>query len=331
MTKFIIKLAFVFAIIFVIWFVLTALSGNGTEDEQSFIISSGQGVNEISRNLDDDGLIKNKFVFETWLWLKKSESRVKAGVYNIPADVSIRQLSNIFVLGPQDSQQTVTLLEGWTRQLMADALDKKNIAGDIFMTKTARKADYEENYDFLIDAPNNASLEGYIFPDTYYIDNYTTVDNLISKTLNNFDRKLDEDLRQEIKRQDKTIFEVITLASIVEREVPQFNDKKMIADIFLKRLKVGIGLQSDATVNYVTGKGLAQPTLADLEIDSPYNTYKYRGLPPGPISNPGIDSIEAVIYPTANDYYYFLTTLEGEVIYSVDYDEHLRNKAKYLD
>jgi len=159
----------------------------------------------------------------------------------------------------------------------------------------------------------------------------TSEEDLIKKTLNNFDKKLKASTRDEISKQGKTIFEVLTLASIIEREVPNKVDKKMIADIFLKRLKVGIGLQSDATINYVTGKGLAQPSYADLEIDSPYNTYKYRGLPPGPISNPGIDSIEAVVYPTSNDYYYFLTTHEGEVIYSIDYDEHLTNKAKYLD
>ena len=105
----------------------------------------------------------------------------------------------------------------------------------------------------------------------------------------------------------------------------------MIADVFLKRLKNNIGLQSDATINFVTGKGLTQPSRDDLKIDSPYNTYKYRGLPPGPIANPSISSIEAVIYPTPNDYYYFLTTKEGEVIYSQTYQEHLANKAKYLD
>lgn len=331
MTRFIIKLAVVFLVVLIFWFGLIVFSGNGTEEDSSFVIESGQGVNAISEHLDQEGLIKNKFIFETWLWLKKSESKVKAGVYNIPADTSIRQLANIFVLGPQNSQETVTLLEGWTRQLMGGALDKKGLSGSDFMSQTARKTDYQATYDFLLDAPVSASLEGYIFPDTYYVDKYTSVGNFISKTLNNFDRKLTDDLRDEIARQDKTIFEIVTLASIVEREVPQATDKKMVADIFLKRLEAGIGLQSDATINYITGKGLTQPTAEDLAIDSPYNTYKYRGLPPGPIANPGIDSIEAVVYPMANDYYYFLTKPDGEVVYSLDYEEHLQNKAKYLD
>ena len=107
---------------------------------------------------------------------------------------------------------------------------------------------------------------------------------------------------------------------------------KIVSGIFRKRLEANIALQSDATVNYVTGKGRIQPTADDLKVDSPYNTYQYRGLPPTPIANPGLNAINAAIYPENNPYYYFLTTKEtGEVIYSRTYDEHLQNKAKYLD
>lgn len=330
MTKFIIKLIIFFGIIVGIWFLISVISGNGT-DNKTFVIQEGQGVNKVSSELYDSNLIKNKFVFETWLWLKKSESKVIAGVYEIPKNISIRHLSNLLVLGPGQSQYAVTLLEGWTRDLMRDTLVKAELDGDKFMILSSKASDWQEDYDFLSDTPNRASLEGYIFPDTYFVDQLTSEEDLIRKALNNFDRKLTQELRDEIALQGKTIFEVVNLASIIEREVPQYDDKRMIADVFLKRLEANIGLQSDATVNYVTGKGLAQPSYADLEIDSPYNTYKYRGLPPGPISNPGIDSIKAVVYPTSNDYYYFLTTHEGEAIYSIDYDEHLMNKAKYLD
>jgi UPF0755 protein len=182
----------------------------------------------------------------------------------------------------------------------------------------------------LEDAPASATLEGYIFPDTYFVDSYTSTNDFIAKALNNFEKKLTPELREEIASQGKTIFEVVNLASIVEREVPAYADKKMIADIFLKRLDINMGLQSDATINFITGKGTTQPSLDDLETESPYNTYKYRGLPPGPISSPGIDSIEAVVYPTANPYYFFLTTDEAETIYGVTHDDHVENKNKYL-
>jgi len=329
--KFIFKLILIFLVVLLAWFFIIVNSNNGLSKNKTFLVQDGQGVNQISNGLYNDNLIKSKFVFESWLWIKQAESKLIAGVYDIPAGVSIRQLTNLLILGPQDSQESVTLLEGWTRKLMSEALDRHGMSGQKFMELSSEKIDWQDDYDFLLDAPSNASLEGYIFPDTYFIDSSTSEEFFIKKTLNNFNRKLSDSLREEINRQGKTIFEVVTLASIIEREVPVYADKKMIADVFLKRIDAGIGLQSDATINYITGKGMEQPTLDDLTIDSPYNTYKYKGLPPGPISNPGIDSIEAVVYPTANEYYYFLTSDDDKVIYSRTYEEHLENKARYLD
>jgi UPF0755 protein len=147
--------------------------------------------------------------------------------------------------------------------------------------------------------------------------------------LDNFNKKLTPELVTEINKQQKTVHEIITLASIIEKEVSNDNDRKLVADIFYKRLEKGIGLQSDATVNYVTGKSTTRPSAQDLAVDSPYNTYKYKGLPPGPISNPGISAILAAIYPTSNPYFYFLTTPDGKVIYSKAYQEHLQAKAQY--
>lgn len=330
MFRIIIKAIFFFILIFLVWFGCILLAGNKTQAPQTFVVSKGQGVNTISQNLSTAKLIRSKFVFETWLWAKGDEGKIVAGVYILPGHVSIRQLVNILLLGPESSQRSLTFLEGWDRSDMKSYLDKQGLAGQSFLDLTKKQTAWEDDYDFLSDAPVSASLEGYLFPDTYYIDDQTTTETIIRKTLNNFDKKVSEDLRRAIAQQGKTIFEVITLASIIEKEVPQSADKKMIADIFLKRLDANIGLQSDATINFITGKGLVQPTAEDLKIDSPYNTYKHRGLPPGPISNPGLDSIKAVISPTSNPYYYFLTTKEGKVIYARTYEEHLANKKKYL-
>lgn len=307
------------------------LESDKSKGLKTFDIKSGIGVNEISYNFHKEGLIKNKFIFETYLWLLKSEEKVKAGRYIITEGTSIFDLTKIILKGPEEDQIAIILLEGWDRRLIAEELSSNNLSESIFLDLSKVNTEYVSKFTFLESIPNNQSLEGYIFPDTYYINANTDENDFIVKTLNNFNNKVNEELREEIKKQDKTIFEVITLASIIEREVPNDNDKKMIADIFLKRLNIGMALQSDATINFITGKGMAQPTYADLEIDSLYNTYIYNGLTPGPISNPGLSSIEAVVYPIFNDYYFFLTTKEGEVIYSIDYDEHLRNKAKYLD
>jgi len=330
MIRLIKKLIFL-VFIFFVYFLILLFQSNNVEEVKIFDINIGQGVNEISNNLAQEGLINNKFILETYLWLLKSEEKVKAGRYIFQPKMSLINLTKLILSGSTKSQIALTIVEGWDIRLIAKELEKFGFSSSIFLDLTKEKEEYIAQYTFLEDAPQKASLEGYLFPDTYYINAQTDENDFIIKTLNNFNNKLSTELRAEIKRQGQTIFEVITLASIIEREVPNDDDKKMIADIFLKRLNIGMALQSDATINYITGKGMVQPTYEDLEIDSLYNTYKYPGLPLGPIGNPGLSSMEAVIYPLNNNYYFFLTTKEGKVIYSVDYNEHLRNKAKYLD
>lgn len=328
--KITILVIFLLALMTVAFFGYFLFSSNG-QASATFVVKAGQGVNEVSQNLYDQKLIKNKFVFETWLWLLKQEDRVVAGIHDFPKDISIYQLSRNLVKLPANTQVSILIPEGYDRSMIAKVLNKNGLSGEKFLSVTESKKNWQEQFDFLSDAPKNASLEGYIFPDTYFVDRYTTEDDFIKKTLNNFDKKLTAELRAEIAKQKKTIYEVLILASIIEREVPNDADKKMIADIFIKRMRDGMRLESDATINFITGKGLVQPTYDDLQIDSPYNTYRNDGLPPGPIANPGVASIEAALYPTANDYYFFLTTKQGEVIYSRNYKEHLKNKAKYLD
>jgi len=143
------------------------------------------------------------------------------------------------------------------------------------------------------------------------------------------ENKMSADFLAEINRQKKTVHEILTLASILEKEVSTENDRKIVADIFYKRLEIGMALQADSTVNYASGKSVPRASGKDLETDSPYNTYKYKGLPPGPICNPSLSAIKAAIYPAKNDYWYFLTTPDGKVIYSKTHDEHVKAKAKY--
>lgn len=330
--KKIISLLFLLILATFFWFFWGILAANNSASSATITVKSGQTAQQISSDLYDAGVIQNKFIFETWIWLKKAGSRLQSGTYLVPARVSVRRLVNILLLGPDHRQKSLTFIEGWDRgrEELQAVLTKNGFAYEEFLKLSASKKDWQRDYDFLSAAPASASLEGYLFPNTHFIDNQTTEKDLITKMLDDFDRQLNSELRTEIKQQNKTIFEVITLASIVEREVPEKADRKIIADIFIKRLKKGIGLQSDATINFITGKGLVQPSGEDVQVESPYNTYKYRGLPPGPIGNPGLESIKAVIYPTANPYYYFLTTKEGEVIYSKTYEEHLANKKKYL-
>ena len=248
-------------------------------------------------------------------------------------------------------EKTVRILEGWNLRDIADVLKDKEISNQEEFFKIAGKPqtdyrrvaedtypfDFSKEFSFLTDKPKHYGLEGYLFPDTYRVYASSTPVDVVRRFLSNFDKKLTPALRQEISKQGRTIYEVITLASLIEKEAPidyqsgDNTDAKLIAGIFLNRLEIGQGLQADATLSYIFDDNKPAHSGTELEVDSPYNTYKYRGLPPGPICNPGILAIEAAVYPTESDYYYFLTPKgKREVIYARTYEEHLSNKYKYL-
>jgi UPF0755 protein len=185
--------------------------------------------------------------------------------------------------------------------------------------------------DFLKDAPADADLEGFLFPDTYRVFKNATAEDIVQKLLDNFNDKLTLDLRTDIAKQGKSIFDVITMASIIEKEVKSPEDMKIVSGIFWQRTGDSYPLESCATLAYILGVNKKQYTYEDTKINSPYNTYQNAGLPPGPICNPGLAAIQAAIYPQTTDYHYFLTRPDtGATIFSKTYQEHLRNKAKYL-
>jgi len=194
-----------------------------------------------------------------------------------------------------------------------------------------------ERFDFLADRPAGTDLEGYLHPDTYRFFASSTPEEILSKMLNNFDKKLTPDLRAEIAAQGKTISEIVIMASLIEKEAPIFYDKKdntdakIVSGIFWRRLKNNQALQSCASLAYILGVNKPQYSIADTQIPSPFNTYLNRGLTPSPIANPGYLAIEAAIYPTATNYNYFLTPAGSRsMVYAATYEEHLVNKNKYL-
>ena len=247
------------------------------------------------------------------------------------------------------AEENAVLLEGWTNEDIDKyfkesakwqgdefflAAGYKNVYGKANKQEFTR--DFSKEFSFLSDKPENLSLEGYLFPDTYRIYSSSTPEEIIFKMLNNFDKKLTPKMREDIKESGKTIHEILTMASIIEKEAPIYaqsdsKEAKIISGIFWNRVNINMGLQSDATLSYIYNDKKPVHSGKELEIDSAYNTYKYRGLPPGPIANPGIIAIEAAIYPSKTNYYYFLTTLDGSAIYyAKTYEEHLKNKYKYL-
>jgi UPF0755 protein len=299
----------------------------------AFEIKQGQSVKEISGQLEKDKLITGSDFFRIYLWQNNLGSRLKAGTYEISPSMTIAQIVKIFTggeIGLKSNETRVIVTEGFSNSEIFDALKKADaISGDESFDDVS--IDFSK-YDFLADKPATSGLQGYLFPDTYNFFKGSALEDVTEKMLDNFDKKLTPSMRMEIKRQGKSVYDVLILASIVEKEAGNKEEMPTIAGIFYNRLEIGQPLQSDATVNYVTKAGRAMPTGDDLAVDSPFNTYKYKDLPPEPICNPGIEAIKAAIYPEKTDYLYFLTTQDGEknTYFSKTYAEHLQNKAKYL-
>ena len=254
----------------------------------------------------------------------------------------VEEFSKSITLKPEEK---VTFIEGWNLRDYAKILEEKGffdadnffeLAGEPMLnykllSSYIKPKDYSGSFDFLSDKPSEYGLEGYLFPDTYRFFENSSADDIIMKMLDNFDQKLTVKMREDIKKQNKTIYEIVTMASIIEKEVQSEKDMKMVSGIFWNRIKIGQALESCATLAYVLGVNKTQYSFEDTRTPSAYNTYINRGLPPGPISNPGLKAIEAAVYPEENNYNYFLTRPDNkETIFSRTYDEHLLNKDKYL-
>lgn len=318
-----------FIVIFILLFVLPKFFLAKDPYSQTnilFLIKNGQGFLEISRNLELSGVIKNKFYFNFYLIFTGNYKKIQAGGYLLSPSMTIPEIARKFVLG-ETIKIKVTIPEGFTLKQIENELSQKLWRTVLHQFQIA---EFKNGFGSLKDSPDNVSLEGFLFPDTYLFDSTIDGKEIVKIFLKNFDKKLTPELREEIKHQKKTIFEIVTMASMLEKEVKTFEDKKLVSGILWKRLENGIPLQVDATITYITGKKTTQISIEDTKIDSLYNTYKYKGLPLGPICNPGLESILAAVYPEESAYRYYLSTPEGRTIFSHTLQEHNLAKAKHL-
>jgi len=310
----------------------SAVDANG--QKQVFVVNKGETIRQVADNLKKENLIRSAFYFKNKIG---PNDNIKAGEYSISPKLSTKEIIKILTLGEALSREkSITIIEGWNNKEIAAYLEKNNIISskDFIALANSPLGQWKFGFlrpDFLDDAPKQAGLEGYLFPDTYRISQGALAEEIISKMLDNFDKKLTPEIKEEIKRQGKTIYEIVTMASIIEKEVRSTDDMKIVSGIFWDRLKNGQGLESCATLAYILGINKTQYSLEDTKVDSPYNTYKYRGLPPGPIANSGLNAIRAAVYPEDTNYNYFLSDpATGQTIYSKTLDEHNANKNKYL-
>jgi len=287
--------------IFLILFLLLLFTGFWVlaSQEKLFSVERGQNVFQIGRNLEKEGLIKSRLFFNFYVLITGNVKKLRAGDYYFSSSMSASEIAKKIITG-DIATITVTIPEGWTVQQI------------------------EEHFGFKLPG----AMEGFLFPDTYRFSVKVSGEEVVKAMKENFDKKITPELRKEIARQGKTIFEIVTMASMVEKEVRAKEDKELVAGILWKRLANEIPLQIDATITYLTGK--SNVSIQDTQVDSPYNTYKYLGLPIAPISNPGLESILASVYPKSSEYWYYLSTPQGETIFSKSLQEHNLAKARYL-
>jgi len=306
-------------------------------NEVIFEVKSGESLKIISDNLFEAKLLKSKFYFETYVKREDLSSTLQAGLYKLSPILSIKEISRIISQGETlNKEKEIKIIEGWNLDDINSYFLKNKIVLDdkfesIVNTRIWNQNDSIRIFAFLDDVPENATLEGFLFPDTYRIFNDASAEDIVIKMLENFDNKLNDQMREDIKKQGRSIFEIVTMASIIEKEVRSYEDMQVVSGIFWNRIKNKQGLESCATLAYILGVNKPQYTIEDTKIDSPYNTYQNRGLPPGPISQAGFQALQAAVYPVQTDYNFFLSRADnGETIFSRTYDEHLANKAKYL-
>ena len=319
----------------IVWWGLLIPSSPGSDTKILFIIQKGQGSKQIAQNLKNQDLITSAFFFQAYAFINGDTKKLQAGTYILTPGMSVSRIVKKISTGDA-LRERLTIIEGWSIQDIAKDLEEKGLFSvDEFtdllgnLQKIPSK-DFSQAYSFLAEKPGSLSYEGYLFPDTYFISMHETLEEIIERIFTNFDKKITLDIRNEIRKQGKTLFEIITLASLLEKEVQSVKDKKLVAGILWKRLEAGMPLQIDATIAYLTGKQTTRISRKETQISSPYNTYQNRGLPIGPIANPGIESIQAALDPTQSPYWFYLSTPQGETIFSKNLDEHNTAKAQYL-
>jgi UPF0755 protein len=299
-------------------------------------ISEGTTAAEAGRELVRAGAIDRSWSYRLLAWFDETARRPKPGTYRIRPGTSLRSIARLLAIGPARNESRVTIIEGWTVDDLAGyLLEEKGIAPEATAALTGRtrnrspfRRELRERYAFLKDLPGDRSLEGYLFPETYRVWDDQLPEGLVEKQLQEFERRFGSIRVMEKSAPLTTVDQVVTLASIVEKEVRLPEDRRRVAGIFLRRLRIGMPLQSDATLTYLTGSSRTRATAADLALESPYNSYKYKGLPPSPICNPAESAIRAVLDPDDRGELFFLADRDGNVLYAKTLEGHAENRRK---
>ncbi len=296
------------------WIINTQPVDSNNVTKKTFVISPGTGVRTISQQLYTQGLIRNDFIFLLVVKKLGIEGSIQAGTYSLSPSMNAEEIAKTLTVGKNDIR--VTIPEGKRAEEVAEIIVEK-----------IPSIHFEEVKIKLV------AYEGYLFPDTYYFNNATTLDTIVKTLTSHFDSKF---ATLSPSTTNVTKEKLVTIASLIEREARHAEDRPLIASVIYNRLSIGMKLDIDATVQYALGYNFYQKTWwkkgltnADLQVDSPYNTYTNPGLPPGPIANPGLASLDAALNPAETDYLFYIADKQGVNRYARTLDEHNENIQRY--
>ncbi len=297
-----------------------AVSVNG--GEKTVTVKDGEGVSEVVQILRQENIIKNPVIFRLISKLGGYDGNVQPGNLKIEDGMSYRDILELLIT-PNRSATKIVIPEGYEVRQIAETLCEAGIAD--WNNFYAALNNDEYGYRFLENLPERENkMEGYLFPATYEIPEGMSEHDIIDLMLSAFNNQFKDEYYQRAEQMGMTVDQVITMASIIERETDSEAERPKVAGVFYNRLIAGMKLQSCATVQYVLGERKPVLAIADTQIDSPYNTYKYAGFPLGPICCPGIACIEAALFPEDTDAYYFVQGNNGQHIFSRTYEEHIK-------
>ncbi|MEK7520626.1 MAG: endolytic transglycosylase MltG [Patescibacteria group bacterium] len=294
-------------------------------------VETGSGLKEIAASLEKSGVVKSDFLFKWYAVFRGAAHRLKPGEYVFGGNLNIPEVLEMLAAGSRPEAR-VTVPEGATVREVDALLASSGVTRE----RQIENFDFGKlraDYPFLSSAP---SLEGYLFPDTYRFFLDSSPEAVVGKFLDNFRKKAAPVLEAAVGLDSGRAFgENVTIASLIEKEVPEYADRRLVAGILLKRLKAGMPLQVDASVCYAKSRSFenCHPlNREDFKIDSEFNTYRNKGLPPAPVSSPGVEAIKAAVNPQASDYWYYLSDpVTKKTIFSETLEQHNENRAKYLN
>jgi UPF0755 protein len=295
-------------------------------------VQPGDTAQSVIDQLTTIGLLDKPVLFRSYIRYLGLDRGIEAGKYDLSGSMSLRELAQA-LQSAQIQTLTLTIPEGWRYEEIAARIEQSDIPiSSIEFIQAVSQP--ESQFPLSFELPTDRSLEGLLFPDTYQINPEMSAHELVQTMLTNFESKVDNSIRQGITDQGLTLYEAVILASIVEREAVVAEERPRIAAVFLNRLVADMHLDADPTVQYAIATGMdgvwwPQLSLQDLQFDSLYNTYRYPGLPPGPIASPGLDSLRAVAFPLSTSEYYFRALCDGSGrhAFAETFEQHQQNSC----